>query len=243
VAAHQRRRHAGDTRMMRSAKSVGRIIGILLLVQAAAGFVVNFVLMGPVMTVPPGFLVNAAGSALQVRVAVLLGLATGALTVGIAIAAWPVFRRYSQTMALWFLALSVVGFSLLALENISVLTMLSLSQEYAKASATQELFQTIGLLVRSARTSAHYTNLLMTGAMVFVFYSVLWRFALVPRALAAFGLAAVMLQIIAVTMPLFGYRIVFLLILPLGLSQLTLALWLMAKGFEERHHLVRAKES
>ena len=72
-------------------------------------------------------------------------------------------------------------------------------------------------------------------------YSVLWRFALVPRALAAFGLAAVMLQIAAVLMPLFGYRIVFLLIVPLGLSQLALALWLIAKGFEDRPQPIPAE--
>jgi len=102
---------------MRSAKSVGRMIGILLLVQGAAGYVVNFVLLAPVMTVPPGLLANAAGSALQVRVAVLLGLANGALSVGIAIAAWQVFRRYGDTMALWLVSLSVVGFSLLAFED------------------------------------------------------------------------------------------------------------------------------
>ena len=47
----------------------------------------------------------------------LLGLANGALSVGIAIAAWQVFRRYGDTMALWFVSLSVVGFSLLALED------------------------------------------------------------------------------------------------------------------------------
>lgn len=226
---------------MRSANSVGRMIGILLLVQGAAGYLVNFVLLGPVMTAPPGFLENAAGSGLQIRVSVLLGLANGALTVGIAIAAWGVFRRYSDTLALWFLALSVVGFSLVALENISVLTMLSLSQEYGKASAAHELFLTMGLLVSSTRKWAHYTNLLIAGAMVLVLYSVLWRFALVPRALAAFGLVAVMLQNIAVTMPLFGYRIVFLLIMPLGLSHLTLAVWLVAKGFEDRPRRIRAE--
>jgi uncharacterized protein DUF4386 len=218
---------------MTSAKSVGRSIGILSLVQGAGGYVVNFVLLIPVLSAPTGFLANAAEGALQIRVAVLLALATGAVTLGISIAAWPVFRRYSQRMALWFVALAVVGYSLLALENVLILTMLSLSQEYAKASATRELFQTIGVVVRAARHSAHYTNLLISGVMVFVFYSVLWRFVLVPRALAALGLVAVMLQIAAVTMPLFGYHIVFLLIAPLGLSQLILAAWLIAKGFED----------
>jgi hypothetical protein len=228
---------------MRSAKSVGRLIAILLLIQGTAGYVVNFVLLGPVMTSPTGFLANAAGRALQVRLAVLLSLANGALTLGIAIAAWPVLRRCSEAMALWFLALGVVGFSVLAQENISVLNMLSLSEEYAKASAPQELFQTMALVVRSARTWAHYTNLLVAGAALLVFYGVLLRFLLVPRALSSFGLAAVVLEIAAVAMPLLGYRMVLLLIMPLGISHLLLAFWLMAKGFQDPGSVWRPETS
>ena len=224
---------------MRSDKTIARTIGILFLVQAAIGYLVNFVLLAPAISAPPGFLATAAGNALQVRVAVLLGLANGALTVGIAIAAWSVFLRYSQAMALWYLALSVVGFSLLAQENIAILSMLSLSQEYLKATAAHEHLQTIGLVVRSTRHWAHYTNLLIAGATILVFYSALWRFALVPRALAAFGLIGVALQIAAVTMPMFGYPILFYLIAPLGISQLALAVWLIAKGFDDRLHRIR----
>jgi hypothetical protein len=64
-----------------------------------------------------------------------------------------------------------------------------------------------------------------------VLYAVLYRFALVPHALAAFGVAAVMLQLTAVAMPLFGHSIVFVMLAPLGVSQLALALWLITKGF------------
>ena len=49
---------------------------------------------------------------------------------------------------------------------------------------------------------------------------------------AAFGIVAALLQITAVTMPLLGYRVMLLLMAPLGLSHLALALWLVTKGFE-----------
>jgi hypothetical protein len=39
-----------------------------------------------------------------------------------------------------------------------------------------------------------------------------------------------LLQLAVVTMPLFGYPIVFLMLLPLGLSHLALAGWLLARG-------------
>ncbi len=162
----------------------------------------------------------------------LLGLALGALSVGIAITAFPVFRQHSQAMALWFVAVAVVSLSVTAVENISVMSMLSLSEAYAKASGAEgDLFQALRVVVASARNWAHYIGLIVAGSTFLVLYAVLYRFALVPRALAAFGLAAVMLQLAAVTMPLFGHSVVFLMLAPLGVSQLVLALWLITKGF------------
>ncbi len=216
---------------MGAARNAGLVIGVLILVQMVGGFLVNFVLAAPLFGAP-GFLQNAAPHATQIRVSVLLGLATGALALGIAVTALPVFRRYSEAMAFWFIALAAVSLSAAALEQTSVMSMLSLSEAYGKASAAdRDRFELLRVVVASARNWAHYIGLIIAGATLFVFYAVLYRFALVPRALAAFGLAAVTLQIAAVAMPLFGQSIVFLMLAPLGVSQLLLALWLIAKGF------------
>ena len=68
-----------------------------------------------------------------------------------------------------------------------------------------------------------------------MFYSLLYRFALIPRPLAAFGLITVMLHFTGIPLPLFlGYRSVTLMGATMGLSQIALALWLMARGFAER---------
>lgn len=229
---------------METVKGVSRMIGVLLLLQMAGGVLVNFVLLKPVFANPPGFLVSAAAYSQQVGLAVILGLATGAVSVGIAIAAYPIFRRHSQAMTLWFLALAVVNFSLIAVENTTVLSALSLSQAYAKAAATEgDLFLAVRGVVASARNWTHYVNLIIAGSMIFVLYSTLFRFRLVPRVLAAFGLGAAILQITAVTMPLFSQRVVLPMLLPLGLSQLALAFWLITKGFREPQPVVeRSRE-
>ncbi len=208
-------------------------MGVLLLLQMVGGALANFVLIEPVFAAP-GFLVNAAAHPLRVSLAVVVGLGTGALSVGIAIAALPVFRRYSHAMAFWFLALAIASFSLTAVENVTVWSMLPVSQAYAATSgADGGLFQSLRVVVASMRNGAHYVSLVVGGSMLFVLYGVLFRFALIPRALAAFGLIATLLQLTAVTMPLFGYPIVLLMIVPLGLSQLALATWLTARSFDE----------
>jgi len=226
---------------MRSAKSVGRIVGMLLLAHLAAGLTVPFVLLRP-LVMPPGFLATAAGNSVQVRAAVLLLFLGSAVSVGIAIAALPVFRRYSSAMALWLLALAVAGFSLQAVDNGALLSMLSLSQEYAKAGAAKaELFQALAVVVGSARRWAHYTFLLVVGSWIFLLYSLLYRFRLVPRALAAFGLLGSVLQITGVTLRgLLGYPPETRLAMPLAPAYVALAVWLMVKGFDERHRPLQA---
>ena len=218
---------------MSTPKGIHRIIGALILLQMIGSGLVNFVLLEPAFSAP-GFLVNAAAHSWQVSLSVLLGLATGAVSVGIAIVAAQVFRQYSPAMALWFLALSIVGFSLTAVENIDVMSLLSLSEAYTKANvADRDLYQALWGVVASARNWTHYVGLIVAGGTLLVFYGTLFRFALVPRALTAFGLGAVVLQMVAVAMPLFGHSIVFPMILPLGLSQLALALWLIARGLPD----------
>ncbi len=226
---------------MRPAKSVGRIIGMLLFVQLV-GLTLPFILLMPITTA--GFLENAAGLALQIRVAVLLLFANGALTIGIAIAAFPVLREHGYSMALWFLALSVIWFSMQAIDNAHILSMLSLSQRYAEGGALNaELFGALAALARSSRRWAHYTELLVIETWFFVFYGLLFRLSLVPRRLAGFGLIMVIVHAAGITLPMFiGYGSVPLLGFSLALSHLAMGSWLVAKGFDESRRTLPADE-
>jgi hypothetical protein len=130
------------------------------------------------------------------------------------------------------IALAVASLCLSAVENMNVMSMLSLSEAYSKAGAAdRQAFEALRVVVASARNWAHYIGLIVHGGTIFTFYAALYRSALIPRSLAALGLTAVTLQLIAVAMPLFGHGVVFVLLAPLGVSQLLLAVWLIAKGF------------
>lgn len=226
---------------MKSAKSIGRIIGILLLVQLA-GLIVPFVLLHPITGGSREWLVNAAGSSSQIKVAVFLLFANCALTVGISIAGWPVFRRHSERMAILLGAISVIMFTLQAVDNAHVLSMVSLSQQYLQAGGPDDIFQTLAAAAGSTRRWVHYSELLAIDAWIFMLYGVLFRFRLVPRALAVFGLLTVLLHFTGITLPLWlGYSSVTLMGASMALSHLALALWLMAKGFKERHRPLRAE--
>lgn|GEM_PF-4283630 len=64
-----------------------------MLVQILVGVLVNFVLMGPADSMPGGFPVGAAAHPLRIGLAAVIGLAGGALSVGIAILLLAHLRR------------------------------------------------------------------------------------------------------------------------------------------------------
>jgi hypothetical protein len=219
---------------MEDASRIGRIIGVLIIVQMAGSAMVNGVLEAPLFGAP-GFLVNAAPHSRQIGLAAVLSLLTEAMWLGIAVTAFTIICQRTQRLALWFVSLAAVVLAVAVVENIGVMSMVSLSEAYAKASAVErEQLQTVRVVVASARNWAHFMARIVDGGAIFVFYAVLYRCALIPRALAGFGLIAAVLMVTAVGMPIFGHEVVFPMLAPMGVSQLLLALWLIARGFRRQ---------
>jgi Domain of unknown function (DUF4386) len=218
---------------MNATVKTGRIIGALLLLQVIAGILLNFVFTAPLFG-EPGFLINAAPHATQIAQSVLIGIAMGLVSLAVASLLYPVFKREAPSLALFYFALVTAGFALTIAENISVMSMLSLSKAYALVGASQEtLYQGLRLVVKETRNWTHYISLIVSGATLFAFYLALFRLRLIPRVLAGFGLAACLAQISAVSMPLFGHDVDFRLIAPLGIGQIVLSLWLIFMGFKQ----------
>ncbi len=223
---------------MDSSKSTGRIVGSLVCAHLVVGLMVPFIMLDRVKRAA-GLAQGAATNPGLVRAAVLLLFVGSAVAIAMSIAAFPIFRRCSQRMALSLLAVAIAGFSLQAVDNGAILSALSLSQEYAKADASNtELFRGLALVVNSARKWAHYCSLFVTVSWIVLFCGVLYRFRLVPRVLAALGILASTLQICAVTLRGFlGYPPETRLAVPLAPVYVALGVWLMAKGFDERQPL------
>jgi hypothetical protein len=138
-------------------------------------------------------------------------------------------------MTLGLLAVSVLWFAMQAVDNVHILSLLSLSQRYVDSGATNaELLDALGAAARSTRRWAHYTELLVIESWFFVFYGLLYRLSLVPRPLAGFGLLMVLVHAAGITLPTFlGRDSVPAMAYSLALSSLAVNGWLLVKGFAE----------
>ena len=219
---------------MRSAKTTGRTIGLLLLLHLITGLMTPYILLQQ-LTRPVTFAAINSVSGFQIRLAVMMLFVGGAMTIVIAITGMPVFRNYSYAMALWLVALAIANFSLQGGEIAGYMSVFTFSQNFATANAADlALYELVGMTVRSAWKWIHYTHLLVMVSWMFSLGLMLWKSALVPRVLAALLLITSVLQITGITLPQFlAYPSPNLMLMgmPLGFVYLALSVWLMIKGF------------
>lgn len=219
---------------MQSPKTTGRIIGVLFLTHLVTGLMTPYILLQS-LSAPKSFAVSALANPAQVRLAVMLLFLGGALTIAIAVTAWPVFRDYARALGMWVLALATANFALQCAEIAGYMTMFTFGQEYAKAAAADvALYNVVGVAVRLAWKWAHYSHLLIMVSWMFILFVTLWRSRLVPKVLAGLAMLTALMQITGITLPQFipyPSPAPMAMGVPLAFAYVALAGWLMWRGF------------
>jgi hypothetical protein len=129
---------------MNSNKRAGKIVGLLFLIIFATGIAVYQFLQGPVLF-SDDFLTITSINSNEIIISTLLLLLSGIVSVVIAAILLPIFKKYSITLAFLYLAFSILAFITISIDNISVLSILELSQEYSKnGTGNSGIFETLG---------------------------------------------------------------------------------------------------
>ena len=210
----------------------GRLAGVLVLAQLVFALMLPFILLDRVRA-GAGMLVNAAPHAAMLRTAVFLLIAGSAIAIAISVVVLPVLQDRGASLGYWLLALATAGFVLQCVDCAALLSLLSLSQEYTAAGTAQAGgFEGLALVVSTARRWSHYSYLLVAVSWIVLLNAAMFRFRLVPRWLAGLALFCALLQIGGVSVrAILGYAPAMWLAVPLAPAYLTVASWLMVRGF------------
>jgi Domain of unknown function (DUF4386) len=217
---------------MYSNKKAGRISGVLFLFVFISGVVIFQVLQGPVLF-SDDFLTSTSNHSNKIIGSVLLSILSGLASISIATLLLPIFKRHSIYVAFLYLVFCILNFIALMLDNVSVVTMLELSNDFV-ANGDSSAISVIGNLVYEKHHWTHYMYLLMSCFPVFVLYYGFYVSKIVPRIISIFGIFAVMLMFVQVLFSIFGKGISMNMMLPMGLIQLVLPIWLIIKGFSSQ---------
>ena len=216
-------------------RKTATIVGLLFILGFAGAF-------GPVAVKPilddPMYLAKIFEHKNTVMVGVLSQLIMALACAGIAIGLYPILKKQNESLALGAVGFRIIENIFQIIAALALLTLLTLSQESVKANALSDpAFQVAGASLHaihfwSAFVLAHFGFCL--GALMY--YYVFYRSSLIPRWLSGWGIVAILLHLTGALITMFTQIDPFststsLLSIPIGLNELTLAGWLIVKGF------------
>jgi hypothetical protein len=215
-------------------KTTARIVGALFLIAMVTSLLGGVWLES--MTGAADYPGEMSSQKTQVVLGVLLELVNCIAVVGIAAALFPLMRVQNEAVAAGYLGIRVVEAVVLSVAVISPLLLVTLSQDYVAAGASDAAyFQTAGALVMAARE--HLASLLTPvffslGALLLYYF--LYRSRLVPRFISVWGFIAVAALFTWNLLVAFGLSVSagMVFVLPMILNEIFLGIWLIAKGFD-----------
>ncbi|HET9646792.1 MAG TPA: DUF4386 domain-containing protein, partial [Microlunatus sp.] len=208
----------------------------VLLIACTVSSILSAAFLGSALDAPD-YLTELAARGNQAIMTALVEFVWAATGAGVAIALYPALRRHSPTLALGAVAGRLVEGVFVMIGSLGLLVLVTVSQDSVIAGSSTPAFQATADAVLGVREWAHgFVGLLafLTGATMY--YLVLYHARLIPRWLSGWGLAATALAFIATvyagSTQAFGFSTLnTVLNIPIGLQEMVMALWLIAKGF------------
>lgn len=183
----------------------------------------------------PDYLSAVSSNANRVAAGVLLELVAAGACVGIALALYPVLKEWGKGLALGSVVFRTVEAVMYMISAASLLSLLALSQRFTSTAAADPVaFSTVGDALLDVREQVALVGVFAFSVGAFLYYFLFYRSRLIPRWLSVWGIGAVILMLLACVLALFTQNDVTtytILALPIGVQEMVLAVWLIAKGF------------
>jgi len=221
--------------MPASDRKTARIVGWLF-IGTFVFSIPGYMLYGPVLDHPDYVL--GGGHDTQIALGAFLEVLTAICNIGTAVVLYPVARRYSHRVALGYVATRIVESTIIVAGIVSVLSVLTLRQQFAGAGTNAETLTVAGQTLVAFHD---WTFLLGPGFCAGIGNGLLLGYlmyasGLLPRRLAAFGMIAGSFALVAATGALLDVydrqsAPQFLLTVPEMIWEMTFGIYLIAKGF------------
>ena len=210
------------------------IVGVLFIVATVTA-ILTIVFLGSTLETPLNF-DTVSSNANQVIIAVIFWLILAVSVTGIGVMMYPILKKHNEGLALGYVGLRLIESICIIVASISLLSLLTVSQEYVVGTFDATYYQSIGsLLLTLQNWSFEIGTLIFLGlGGLFLNYS-LYELKLVPRWLSGWGLIGAACVLLYGLLGLFGLTAdsitLNLLAAPIAVQEMAFAVWLIVKGF------------
>ncbi|MGE8203036.1 DUF4386 domain-containing protein [Heyndrickxia sp. NPDC080065] len=218
----------------------GIIIGVFYIVAAVTS-IIAVVLYKPVLS-DQWYMTVINGHETNVLLGAINDLLLVVMAIGTAVMLFPYLRRWNEHIALGYLCFRFMEAVFIAIGIVSILGLLSISIQYETGDFTnEENLSAIGFMLQSLyRWTSQLGPNFMLGLNTVLYSYLLFRTAIVPKLLALFGMITAVMVFIAGLLEMFGLvepysAVKGLIALPVGVYEMSLAFWLIVKGFHKKN--------
>ena len=205
-------------------------LGVAFLFQATTSLISGLI---PMSLIAPGnidqSMINIAGHAGLMRANFLGDLITGVGVIALGVLLFVVLRKHGEILALIALGCYMLEIALGAVSRIPAFALLRISQEYAAKGRPEEL-QTLGNLALETMNFGFGLLMLPFCIGAILFYYLLYKSRMIPRALSMWGLISVPVVLVATLFAISGYRVPFLVYVPYVPFEWVVGAWIMIAG-------------
>lgn len=214
------------------------IVGILFLTATLTG-IISLIFVGPSM-IAPDYLKVFNTNQTSIINGAMFELIMAFACAGIAIAAYPVLRKFSPGLAIGYVVFRAMEATLFVVNASGLLSLLKLSESAVNSSIIDSNLYALADSILSGNN-----DLFVIGSgIVFpiaalMFYYILYKFKLVPNFLSIWGLIGAICTLTGTILELYGAiatdpTSISYLAIPLAINELVLAFWLITKGFASK---------
>ena len=230
---------------MSSLRKTALVAGVLYLVTFLSS-IPAFFLLTPVLD-DPSYIVSA-GADTQVTAGAFLDLVNALACIGTAVALFSLLKLEHEGLALGFVATRLFEAAVIVIGVVCVLSVVSLRQPGATGAEATSLTVVGNALVAIRDWTFLIGPGIMPGLNAILFGTLLYRSRLVPRWIPAVGLIGAPLLISAALGRMFGINDVTsawsaIGTAPIFVWELSVALWMTIRGFDESTPLAAAYAS
>jgi hypothetical protein len=218
---------------MESNRKAGIIVGLLFIIATVTAILTIFFL-GSTLEKPLDFNLISSNE-FQIVLSVVFWLILAISVMGIGTMMYPILKKYHEGLAISYVVLRLTESVLIIIASISILSLLTLSQEYIAGALDISFYQPLGSFLLALQDwSFDIGTLIFLGLGGLPLYYILYQLKLVPRWLSGWGLIGASCVLLYGLLSLFGIAdsiIVNLLALPIAVQEMVFAIWIIFKGF------------
>lgn len=222
---------------MMNSRKTAVVVGVLF-ITATATYMLGNGLLDPVLT-SPNYLVDIAANETDVLRGMILELVNHLAVICIPFMMYPILKKENEALALGYSVFRTVESVTLIIGSISLLSLVSLSQDFMHAGAPEAAhYLTMGTVLLTERDWTVLLGVNVVFALGSMMYNyLLYDSDLVPKWLSVWGFIGAALLLPRAWMIIFHGSELIVLTLPIWVQEMVFALWLIVKGFNSQPNL------